>query len=108
MQTDEEDFDDNNMSSFNFPSDIPGEVEVQLSLDDEIPLSEVAVRSQAVVDNESDIPDDNMPLLVLCSKRVKTSRSKRSKKEEKTMWIKNYIGISMNGKTMGYEKRLLK
>ncbi|KAG5873792.1 hypothetical protein JTB14_024108 [Gonioctena quinquepunctata] len=105
MQTDEKDFDDNDMGSSNFSSDIPGEVEVQFSSDDEVPLSEVAARSQAVEDNESDSPDDNVPLSVPCSKRVKTSKSK---KEEKPMWTKNYIDISMNGKTMGYKERLQK
>ncbi|KAG5888848.1 hypothetical protein JTB14_037686 [Gonioctena quinquepunctata] len=108
MRKDEKDFDDNDMGSFNFPSDIPGEVEVQFSSDDEIPLSEVATRSQAVVDNETDSPDDNVPLSVLCFKRVKTSKSERSKEEEEPMWTKNYINISMNSKTMGYKERLKK
>lgn len=37
-QTDEEDFDDNEMLTVNFPRDIPGEVELQYSSDEDMLL----------------------------------------------------------------------
>ncbi|KAJ8934302.1 hypothetical protein NQ318_000868 [Aromia moschata] len=105
-QTDEEEFDDNDMNISNFPCDIPGEVKVQYSSDDEIPLSEVAARSQEVV--ESDNPDSNVPLSVPVYKKRKVLKSKERNKKEEPKWTKNYKDISMHGKTEGYKERLQK
>lgn len=91
----------NDMCISNIPNDIPGEVEVQFTSDDEISLPDVSAITALAVES-----DDDVPLSVLFPKKNKCSKSKN--KYETPVWTNNYVDISMNNTTKGYEERLRK
>ncbi|KAB0803076.1 hypothetical protein PPYR_00046 [Photinus pyralis] len=91
-QTDEEEFDDNNIQEFSMPNDVAGEIELQ-HMDSDIETS----------DEESNLPLSILRQNITSEKSLATKTKRRNLLEPK--WTKDVVDTSMPS-TCGFEDRV--